>query len=77
MCLLGDEEEEEGEECEEEEEEEEQPKVGARPQRLTKIKSKIRPIPPYSSFFVFSETNRLFFSIEYLCSCCSDNIRTF
>jgi len=49
---------EEEEEEQEEEEEEGEPKVGARPQRITKIKSKIRPIPPYSSFFVFSETNK-------------------
>ena len=50
---------EEGEEEEEEEEdEEEKPRIGARPQRLPKMKSKVRPIPPYSSFFVFSPTNR-------------------
>jgi voltage-dependent calcium channel L type alpha-1D len=58
--------EDEEEDEEEEEEDEEKPRIGARPQRLPKIKSKIRPIPPYSSFFVFSPTNKwVFFIVEF------------
>uniref|UniRef100_T1E1N8 Voltage-dependent L-type calcium channel subunit alpha n=1 Tax=Cupiennius salei TaxID=6928 RepID=T1E1N8_CUPSA len=53
------------EECEEEEGDEEVESVvgstGARPRRMSEVDmpNKILPIPPYSSFFVFSPTNKL------------------
>jgi len=40
-----------------EDDDEEKPRIGARPQRLTNIKTKVKPIPPESSMFIFSSTN--------------------
>jgi len=39
------------------EDDEDKPRVGARPQRGIHIKTKVKPIPPASSLFVFSSTN--------------------
>lgn len=40
------------------EQDEDSPKIGAMPVRTAKIKTKVKPIPNASSFFVFSPTNK-------------------
>ncbi|ESO06434.1 hypothetical protein HELRODRAFT_160604 [Helobdella robusta] len=53
---------------EEIEEEEEKPKIGMRPTRMANIKSKVKPIPPASSFFIFSETNKFRVFCHHICT---------
>lgn len=50
----------EDEEEEEDEEDEDEAQSSARPRRMSEINvsSRVKPIPPYSSLFVFSPTNR-------------------
>jgi len=45
------------EDYEGDEDDEEKPRIGARPQRLQHITTKVKPIPPASSLFIFSSTN--------------------
>uniref|UniRef100_A0AAR5PWD0 Voltage-dependent L-type calcium channel subunit alpha n=1 Tax=Dendroctonus ponderosae TaxID=77166 RepID=A0AAR5PWD0_DENPD len=63
---------EEGEEGEQNEDngDEEGSKVGARPRRISEIKQNSQkvPIPPASSFFVFSPTNRFRVLCHWLCN---------
>lgn len=40
-------------------EDEDDLKIGARPMRNAKVKTKIKPIPTGSSFFIFKSTNKL------------------
>ena len=40
-----------------EDDDDEKPRIGARPQRLSNIKTKIKPIPEASSLFIFKSTN--------------------
>ena len=51
-------EEDEGEDEEEEDDDDDKPRIGAMPQRLPKIKSKVKPMPLANSFFIFSSTNK-------------------